>query len=190
MKRVGTLLRSLFWTSVCLALVIPGVALADQRDQRLDELFAVLQATNNYEEAARAEKQIWEIWMDGNREDVNRLMSRGIRAMARSAFPEAIEVFGQILELAPGFAEGWNKRATVYYLADDLEASVRDIEHTLALEPRHFGAISGMGLIFLQRRDEAGALRAFEEVLKINPHARGARMRVEELRRKLGGEEA
>ncbi len=65
-------------------------------------------------------------------------------------------------------------------------ASVEDIERTLALEPRHFGAISGMGLIFLARGDEAGALSAFEEVLKIHPHATGTQLRVEELRKSIG----
>ena len=85
----------------------------------------------------------------------------------------------------PDYAEGWNKRATVHYLKGDYSASVIDIERTLALEPRHFGAISGMGLIFMARGDEAGALKAFKEVLKIHPHARGAQFHVEELRKKL-----
>jgi tetratricopeptide (TPR) repeat protein len=96
-----------------------------------------------------------------------------------------IAIFDRVVTTLPDFAEGWNKRATVHYLNEDYTASVIDIERTLVLEPRHFGAISGMGLIFMARGDEAGALRAFEEVLKIHPHARGAKARVEELRKKL-----
>lgn len=190
MKRSMTgVLRLVCWLG-CLVVALPSVTTADQLDARLDALFLTLRSTQDYAEAVRVEKEIWGIWTDSSHEQVNKLMSRGMRAMALSAFSEAIEVFGQVIELAPEFAEGWNKRATVHYFADNLDASVRDIEHTLALEPRHFGAISGMGLIFLQQRDEAGALHAFEEVLKINPHSRGAKSRVEELRRKLGGEEA
>ena len=74
----------------------------------------------------------------------------------------AIAEFGRVIEMAPDFAEGWNKRATAYYLNDELEASVADIQRTLVLEPRHFGALSGMGLIFLQSGDPRGALAAFE----------------------------
>jgi tetratricopeptide (TPR) repeat protein len=105
--------------------------------------------------------------------------------MTTQRFDDAITIFSQITESAPRFAEGWNKRATAYYLNDDLVASVEDIRRTLALEPRHFGAISGMGLIFLSRGDEAGALDAFEAVLAIHPHAHGTRERVEELRQLL-----
>ena len=114
-------------------------------------------------------------------------MAEGVDAMNRRQFDVALTAFDRIVQLAPEFAAGWNKRATVYYLRDELEESVEDIRRTLALEPRHFGAISGMGLIFLERGDEGAALRAFESVLEINPHARGAQLRVEFLRAKLRG---
>jgi tetratricopeptide (TPR) repeat protein len=112
-------------------------------------------------------------------------MEEGTRAMALGRLDDAIAIFGRVVTTLPDFAEGWNKRATAHYLNEDYTASVVDIERTLALETRHFGAISGMGLIFLARGNEAGALRAFKEVLKIHPHARGAKVRVEELRKKL-----
>ena len=102
-------------------------------------------------------------------------------------FRDAVERFSELIDAEPSFAEAWNKRATVYYLMDRYEDSVRDIERTLALEPRHFGAISGMGLIFLERADEVGALDAFEKVLEIHPYARGARFYVEQLRLRLRG---
>ena len=114
------------------------------------------------------------------------MMASGIESMGAGNFQDSIETFGRIVEQAPKFAEGWNKRATAYYLDGQLDASVRDIQRTLALEPRHFGAISGMGLIFLRKGDDHGALEAFEEVLRIHPHAQGARLRVEQLRQKLG----
>lgn len=168
-----------------LLLVLPSQAPADQTDARLDGLFEVLKTSNDRATARSAESEIWRIWIESGREDIDALMLEGVLAMNNQHLDEAIRIFGQITERAPDFAEGWNKRATAHYLNEDYVASVQDIQRTLVLEPRHFGAISGMGLIFLSRGDEAGALAAFEAVLAINPRAPGARQRVEELRRRL-----
>ncbi len=164
---------------------LPSPAWADQTDARLDGLFEVLATTSDMEAARAAEAEIWRIWIESGSEEIDALMVEGVVAMSNQRFEDAIALFGQITERAPEFAEGWNKRATAYYLNDDHVASVRDIQRTLVLEPRHFGAISGMGLIFLGRGDEAGALAAFEAVLAIHPGAPGARQRVEELRKRL-----
>ncbi len=172
--------------SICLLglLAVPGAG--DQTDERLNGLFETLRRTADPAEANRAERQIWLIWIESGREEVDELMNAGSRAMSSGRLTEAIATFGRITELAPEFAEGWNKRATAFYLADELEASVFDIRRTLALEPRHFGAISGMGLILLERGDEEGALKAFQHVLEIHPHARGAQAHVEILLERLG----
>jgi tetratricopeptide (TPR) repeat protein len=164
---------------------LPGSGLSDQTDQRLEPLFEVLKAGNDRQAAQAAESEIWRIWIESGREDIDALMLEGVVAMNNQHLDDAIRIFGQITERAPTFAEGWNKRATAYFLNQDYVASVQDIRRTLALEPRHFGAISGMGLIFFCRGDEAGALAAFEAVLAIHPLAQGARQRVEELRQRL-----
>ncbi|MDX1435132.1 MAG: hypothetical protein R3286_22025 [Gammaproteobacteria bacterium] len=177
-------------TAGALAGLLLTSAWADQNDARLDDLFEALKTTPSAHQAQAVEAEIWRIWIESGREDVDALMAEGIRAMAAARIDEAITLFSEIIERAPRFAEGWNKRATAYYLDENYAASVEDIRHTLALEPRHFGAISGMGLIFLSGGDETGALRAFEAVLEIHPHAPGARQRVEVLRRKLRGEGA
>ena len=166
--------------------LLPWPARADQTDPRLDGLFDLLATSSSGQAVGAAEAEIWHIWIESGREDIDALMAEGLAAMNNQRFEHAIDLFGQITRRAPAFAEGWNKRATAYYLNDDHVASVRDIQTTLVLEPRHFGAISGMGLIFLQRGDEKGALAAFEAVLAIHPGAPGARRRVEELRKKLG----
>jgi len=182
MRRVLQRLASLLLAGV----LAPASAVwADQDDARLDALFEVLETTPDAHAAQAAEAEIWGIWIESGRDDIDALMAQGVRAMAEGRLEDAITLFTEIIERAPGFAEGWNKRATAYYLNDNDAASVEDIRHTLALEPRHFGAISGMGLIFLSRGDEAGALQAFEAVLEIHPHAPGARLRVEQLTRKL-----
>jgi tetratricopeptide (TPR) repeat protein len=158
---------------------------ADQTDARLSGLFNDLKVSESLGSALSVERQIWAIWSEVEGERVEREMVVGARALQARDWPRAIAAFTKVVELAPQFAEGWNKRATAYYLADDLDASALDIHTTLSLEPRHFGALSGMGLIFLQQGDLAGALMAFEQVLRVNPQSVPARTHVRELRTRL-----
>ena len=162
-----------------------GVAWADQNDQRLDDLFAQLQIVSDPQTLQQTELQIWQIWTASGRTEIDRLMMQGIAAMQARRLQEALDLFSQIIEAQPEFAEGWNKRATAYYLNRDLVQSMRDVEQTLALEPRHFGALSGMGLIFMDSGDLQGALRAFEAVLEIHPHSVSAQMHIQSLRARL-----
>lgn len=173
--------------ALALAAGAASPAPGSQDDPRLGGLFERLKAAPNAQEARAAERRIWEIWTHSEHEQANALMRRGLRQMAAGELDAALAAFHRVVEIAPDFAEGWNKRATVHYLKGNLARSMRDIQRTLALEPRHFGALSGMGLIFLQRGDEAGALDAFEAVLEVHPHARGVRDRVETLRARVRG---
>ncbi|MDW8465809.1 MAG: tetratricopeptide repeat protein [Chloroherpetonaceae bacterium] len=152
----------------------------------LDSLFEQLKNAESEEVATFVENLIWELWMTSEREEINVLMARGIEEMRESNYARAIQVFTAITELAPDFPEGWNKRATAYYLKGDFAKSVKDIERTLALEPRHFGALSGLGLIYSALGNDQAALRAYEAVLEIHPQQKTLRKYVEELRRKLG----
>lgn len=142
----------------------------DQDKGMLDGLFARLQSTADASEAAGIERRIWRIWMHSEKEDLNVLMHQGAAAMARKDFKLALESFNALIRLAPGMAEAWNKRATLYYMMRNFDASIADVKQTLALEPRHFGAIVGLGLIYEQLGDPQAALRAYREGLKINPH--------------------
>ncbi|MFQ5846586.1 MAG: tetratricopeptide repeat protein [Candidatus Methylomirabilales bacterium] len=161
------------------------IALPSQTDERLDALFDRLKTTHSEAEAARLTQQIWIIWVESESEAVNAFMAQGIAEMSRRHYEAALAAFNKVVEVEPGFAEGWNKRATVYYLMGDYEASIRDVERTLALEPRHFGALSGLGLISLAVGDDVAALQAFEAALRVNPYLPGARAHVKELRRRL-----
>lgn len=164
-------MRSLFAVlTVLLAMLGGSPADATQADPRLDSLFEQLKETTNAREADGIERQIWSIWMEAGAEDLNILMRQGAVAMAERNFPLAMESFNALIALAPDMAEAWNKRATLHYLMQNFEASVADVQRTLALEPRHFGAIVGMGMIYDQLGDQAAALRAFEQGLEINPH--------------------
>jgi tetratricopeptide (TPR) repeat protein len=166
---------------------VMGPAAADQLDRRLDGLFDQLQTTSSEAEAAAAQQQIWQIWTESDNMQVNRLMSSGMQAMAAQQFAAALETFDRMVRQAPNFAEGWNKRATVHYLMGDYRASVVDIERTLELEPRHFGALSGLGLIYDAIEQPAAALRSFEAAVAINPHLVGTKQRIDTLRKQLEG---
>jgi len=168
-----------------MGLLVAGPAVADQKDSRLDGLFTALAKAADAREAAQLETRIWKIWSETKQQEVNRLFSQGRAAMQSGQLDEAIRLFSAIIKMRPDFAEAWNKRATVFYMQHKLAESVVDIEHTLALEPRHFGAISGMGLIFMAREDAQGALQAFERVLEINPQSVSARINVEWLRKQI-----
>jgi tetratricopeptide (TPR) repeat protein len=170
-----------------LALGFMTPAFADQADRRLDGLFERLRATSSEAEAEAAQQQIWQIWIESDDLLANRLMQDGIQAMITRQHALALEYFDRLVEHAPGFAEGWNKRATVYYVMENYEASVLDIERTLELEPRHFGALSGLGMIYDAIGEPAAALRSFEAAVAINPHLYGTRQRIEALRRELRG---
>ena len=112
-------------------------------------------------------------------------MGQGINAMSRNDMRAALGKFDQIVKIAPAFAEGWNKRATVHYLLGNYPESLHDIEKTLNLEPRHFGALSGRGLVLLELDQLKGALESFESALEIYPKATGASRNAEALRREI-----
>ena len=167
-------------------LLAPVVAAADQNDPRLDRLFAVIQTTDRTLEARAAERAIWAIWLENESPELADIMERGVEAMRRSRLDVALGHFDQLVEVAPSFAEGWNKRATVHFLLGNLDESIADVEETLALEPRHFGALSGLGQIHLLKQEESEALSAFEEALEVNPHLANTKGIVEALKRSVG----
>ena len=127
---------------------------------------------------------IWKAWTVTPDKEASRMMAIGIIAMGQDRLDDALSTFDALVEAAPDFAEAWNKRATVHYLMGNLDASVADIEKTLALEPRHFGALSGLGLIYQEVEKWDAALRAFEAALKVNPHMPTVRANIEALKQK------
>lgn len=170
---------------IAFGLVWPLAARADQTDPRLDELFAVLQTSDDPAALWTANKEIWEIWISNDDAKLAALMNRGIALMDKERYQEALRVFDQLVAIAPDYAEAWNKRATVYFLLGDLADSRADVDATLKLEPRHFGALSGLGQIELLRGDPEAALAAFEAALRVNPHLPGTRTLIDHLRHDL-----
>ena len=159
-----------------------------QDDPRLDALFAQLLSAADSDQAHALEMSIWRIWTDAGDADLDQLMTFGIGAMRAGQFGPALNSFNAIIKADPAFAEGWNRRATLYFYMGRYDDSISDVERTLALEPRHFGALSGMGLIHTELDDEATALEWFEYALQVNPHMPYILQRVDELRTRLQGE--
>jgi tetratricopeptide (TPR) repeat protein len=172
-----------------LAMVMAGPAAADQNDPRLEAYFAQLLAAPDAQSAQPAETSIWRIWFEHEDEAVRILMREGGAAMNRGDARTAMRNFDQVIAIDPGFAEGWNRRATLNYLIGAYDASLADIEKTLALEPRHFGALSGRGLVYSQLEEWDFALQSFEAALKVHPSMQGPQVNAEEIRRNLKNRE-
>jgi len=174
--------------SLALLLMAGGCAApatADQTDHRLDMLFEVLQTTHDPRQARLIEMRIWHLWTSAEDQDATALMERGTRAMETEDTDTALAVFDELVDRFPDFAEGWNKRATLHFILGNYGQSVADIQRTLELEPRHFGALSGLGLINMELDRTQPAIEAFEAALAVNPHMPGAKASIESLRRQL-----
>jgi tetratricopeptide (TPR) repeat protein len=178
---------AVFATLMLIAGMLPGIAGADQRDRRLTGLFDRLKVTQSELEARALEADIWRIWSETDDAEATALLGRGVQAMGGGNFPQALAVFNVVVQRWPDFAEGWNKRATVYFLMDQFEASVADIEKTLALEPRHFGALSGLGQIDLALGRKDAAIKVFGAALAIDPHLQGVKAALEGLKKESEG---
>jgi tetratricopeptide (TPR) repeat protein len=144
--------------------------LASLGDMRI--MPALVQALRDDDVRVRAATQdvMWAIWLRSGHDEIDALMVEGIRLMEMQRYPEAVNIFDQIIARAPNFAEGYNKRATVYYLMQEFEKSIADIQHTLELNPVHFGALSGMGLCYLGLDEPRKALEWFERAVTVNPN--------------------
>lgn len=170
--------------ALAVLLVMAAVPADAAQDARLDPLFEKLKAAADAREAQIYENAIWRVWLEPDDGAINSLMRLGLDAQNRGDMFGAFAIYDAITGLKPDYAEGWNRRATVLFLLDRLEESRKDAEKTLELEPRHFGALSGLGLIAMRQNHPDKALEVLEKALAINPHMANVRGHVEQLRKK------
>ena len=165
---------------------VPQGSSSEERARALDALFKGLKAARGDDEADAVVARIWEVWMRSGRADVDRLMEEGIGYLSVRQLGAAHDRFSEAIEAAPGFAEAWNKRAPVLFLMSEQEQSLSDIEKVLALEPRHFGALAGRGMIHAQAGRWKEALDAYYQALAVNPFLKERATIIPELERRAG----
>ncbi len=151
----------------------------------MSDVPTLVKALRDPDEVVRtlAEHSLWEVWSRSGDPEVDNLYQLGIEQMNHGDAPGAIETFTQIIRKKPEFAEGWNKRATLYYLVGEYVKSLADCEEVVKRNPFHFGALSGFGMIYLRLGRPEKALEYFERTLEVNPNLAEGKAAVEELKR-------
>jgi tetratricopeptide (TPR) repeat protein len=129
-----------------------------------------------------AERALWQVWSRSGDGETDRLFTMGLAQMSDRQGEAAVETFTRVVQRQPDFAEGWNKRATIYYLLGEYEKSLADCDEVMKRNPYHFGALSGYGMIYLKLRDPERALEFFEKALRVNPNLDSVRETVDALR--------
>ena len=159
------------------------------KTQNLDRLFEALKIAPDDESAKYIENRIWAIWLASGSDTANLLMGRVKTAMEAKDFELAIRLLNAIIDMRPNFIEAWNRRATLYYMKKDFMRAIGDIREVLAREPRHFGALAGLGIILQEFGDDKRALDAFRRALAIHPHLERVPDMVKRLSDKIDGRE-
>jgi tetratricopeptide (TPR) repeat protein len=157
------------------------------RARGLDFLFGALKAAPDEASARHVEARIWALWMQTPSDTAALLMVRAKAAMDAQQIDVALKLLDAIIKLRPDYTEAWNRRATLYYLQNDYARSLADIQQVLAREPRHFGALAGLGMIMQDLGDEKRALEAFRKALAVNPHLEKVPELVKQLTEKVEG---
>ena len=149
--------------------------------QSLDDLFKALQSAPTTGVAQVIENQIWQVWLTGPTDQATQTMQRIVILMQHGENPIALSLLNDLIDKQPSYAEAWNKRATLHYLMGNYQAAIADIDQTLSLEPRHFGALSGLGIIMRKLNRIEEAIAAHEQVLKIYPLSVSSRLELQQL---------
>ncbi len=157
-----------------------AVAYLAETGQPTDGLLLVKRlADDNPAVRGMAESALWQVWGRSGDAQADKLLAEGIALMSGGQFRPAIALFSQVIARRPAFAEGWNKRATAYYLAGDFDKSLADCAEVIKRNPQHFGALSGYGQIYVQLEEYAKALEYFRRALAVNPNMTGVEANIQ-----------
>jgi len=155
----------------------------------LNTLFDALKIAPDEASAKAIEERIWAVWAVSGSDTCNLLMSRVKAASDDKDFDLAIKLLNAIVAINPGYVEAWNERATIYFLKDDIAHALADLREVLTREPRHFGALAGLGLILQELGDDKHALEAYRRALAIDPHLEHVGEVVKTLTEKVEGQD-
>jgi tetratricopeptide (TPR) repeat protein len=172
-KKIITFLISLLFLTIS--------SKANDRDIQLNRLFNELKI-NNVALVYGTEQKIWEIWSTHPTDDKLTIeLSKGTDLMQGSTLSQSIEIFSDLIELDPNWAEAWNKRATALYLIGDYEGSQKDIDRVLELEDRHFGALAGQGLVNIKLENYEKAIESYKRAQEIYPAMQSPKIMIEQI---------
>ena len=160
---------------------------SEERELELNQLFNQLKNNSNTSMAFEIEKKIWKIWSIHPSNDrrgyrLRELLAQGSFLIAEKELNKAYEIFSQIILVDPNWAEAWNKRATVLYMLGRYQESQEDIDEVLKLEKRHFGALSGQGLVQTELKNYEKAINSYKEVQKIYPSMQAPKVMIPRLK--------
>ena len=176
--------KILLYTFVIFIFFGNAVAYSKDRDVKLNLLFEELKKSNNDSVTLEIEMKIWNIWSTHpTQEKLTQLLSKGSSLMSTGELETAYKIFSTIIESTPDWAEGWNKRATVLYLMGRYQESLKDINEVLKRESRHFGALSGQGLVQINLENYEKAIKSYQAVQKIYPSISSAKVMIPQLKK-------
>lgn len=157
------------------------------RTRNLDFLFDALKVAPDDVSAKAVEDRIWAQWLASGSDTANLLMTRVKSAIEAQDLDLAVKLLNSIIEIKPDYTEAWNRRATIYYMKKDFGHALADIRQVLAREPRHFGAMSGLGMILQEFGDEKNALAVFRRAITIHPRLQKIPDIIKQLSEKVEG---
>ena len=166
-----------------LGLLFFSNANSEERELELNKLFNQLKNNSDVPMAFEVEMKIWNIWSTHpSQENLTQLLANGSNLMTQRKLNKAYKTFSKVINLDPNWAEGWNKRATVLYMLGRYEESQEDINEVLKLEKRHFGALSGQGLVQIELKNYERAINSYKEVQKIYPSMQSPKIMIPQLK--------
>jgi tetratricopeptide (TPR) repeat protein len=159
-----------------------------EREKMLSDLYAHLATASDEDSAKAVADAIERIWLNSGSDTIDVLMERSMKAVGDKNYGLALKLLDHVVALAPDYSEGWNRRAYVHYMQSEVDLALGDLRRTLALDPNHFKALDGLGQILREIGQKKAALKAFKELLDVNPYWSGAKQAVEELEREVDGQ--
>ena len=176
-------MKKIFFLFLVMSFSFFSVVNSQEREAKLNELFNQLKNNSDVSSAFEIEMKIWNIWSTHpSQENLTQLLAKGSNLMSEQKLNKAYETFSIVIGLDPSWAEGWNKRATVLYMLGRYKESQKDIDQVLTLEKRHFGALSGQGLVQIELKNYERAINSYQEVQKIYPSMQSPKIMIPQLK--------
>ena len=182
-------MKKIFFLFLVMSFSFFSIVNSQEREAKLDGLFNQLKNNNDVAAAFEIEMKIWNIWsIHPSQENLTQLLAKGSNLMSEQKLNKAYETFSIVIGLDPNWAEGWNKRATALYILGRYQESQEDIDEVLKLEKRHFGALSGQGLVQIELKNYERAINSYKEVQKIYPSMMSPKIMIPQLKELIKSE--